>query len=305
MALVLPLSVKAQIQTKEKVRFLALGDSYTIGQSVAVSERWPVQLIDSLREKGISCYDPQIIATTGWRTDNLKAAIESTNFSGSYNLVSLLIGVNNYYQGKSVASYSPEFTELLDIAIDLAGGDKSHVFVVSIPDYGYTPFGQGNQSTISQGIDSYNAANKFLTGTKGVTYINITGISREGLARPELVASDGLHPSGKMYTEWVELILDKLSVQDVVTATERDESSSIKIYPNPTHTNMTIENLPGSEKNFRIIFRNGAGKTSFHTGIISETRKVVISIEDLTPGTYFYELSGKASVLKTGKLIKQ
>jgi lysophospholipase L1-like esterase len=190
-----------------KVKFLALGDSYTIGESVSAQERWPVQLAEALRRKGIDCFDPTIIATTGWRTDDLKHAIESANLKPEYTLVSLLIGVNNYYQGKSAESYAPEFEELLRTAIALADGNKANVFVVSIPDYGYTPFGNDKQPAISKGIDAFNAINKSITEKMGVKYINITDISRRGLTEPSLVADDGLHPSGNMYTEWVSRIL--------------------------------------------------------------------------------------------------
>jgi lysophospholipase L1-like esterase len=190
-----------------KVKFLALGDSYTIGESVSAQERWPVQLAEALRRKGIDCFDPTIIATTGWRTDDLKHAIESANLKPEYTLVSLLIGVNNYYQGKSAESYAPEFEELLRTAIALADGNKANVFVVSIPDYGYTPFGKDKQPAISKGIDAFNAINKSITEKMGVKYINITDISRRGLTEPSLVADDGLHPSGNMYTEWVSRIL--------------------------------------------------------------------------------------------------
>lgn len=202
--------LQAQIHIEEKVKFLALGDSYTIGQSVAGSERWPVQLIDSLRVKGLSCFDPQIIATTGWRTDNLKAAIQRAKLPNDYNLVSLLIGVNNYYQAGNSKTYSKEFEELLEIAITLAGGNKDHVFVVSIPDYGYTSFGKDNQAEITIGINEFNSINKSISQNKGIAYIDITGISRQGLIDPSLVANDGLHPSGKMYTKWTNAILNNL-----------------------------------------------------------------------------------------------
>jgi lysophospholipase L1-like esterase len=197
---------------KDEVKFLALGDSYTIGESVAVSFRWPMQLVDSLQRRGVDCLQPKIIATTGWRTDQLKHAISRSRLKGEYNLVSLLIGVNNYYQGKSVESYAPEFEELLKIAIQLAGGHKSAVFVLSIPDYGYTPFGKENQEKISAGIDAYNDVNKSITEKYGVKYYSITDISRRGLNEPDLIATDGLHPSEKMYSEWVERILSDVTV---------------------------------------------------------------------------------------------
>ena len=125
-------------------------------------------------------------------------------------MVSLLIGVNNQYQKKSVDSYRPEFEELLKMAITLAGGKKENVFVVSIPDYGYTPFGKPNQAEISNAIDEYNSANKLITEKIGVKYINITDLTRKGLDNAEYVASDGLHPSGKMYALWVEKIIPTL-----------------------------------------------------------------------------------------------
>jgi lysophospholipase L1-like esterase len=198
----------AQPETaSKKIKFLALGDSYTIGESVAENERWPNQLADSLRKRGLDCPDPTIIATTGWRTDDLKNAIDKAELTKDYNLVSLLIGVNNQYQGKSAESYRPEFEELLKTAIALAGGDKSKVFVVSIPDYGYTPFGREKQDSISRAIDEFNNVNRSVATRYGIRYFNITDISRRGLTEPVLVASDGLHPSGKMYGEWVAAIL--------------------------------------------------------------------------------------------------
>lgn len=188
--------------------YLALGDSYTIGQSVAVNERYPVQLGDSLFLNNKDKIDVKIIARTGWTTSQLKQAIDNDdNLRSKYDLVSLLIGVNNQYQGRSLETYKVEFRELLEKAIALAGNDRNKVFVISIPDYAYTPFGNGN-ATISQEIDDFNAANKAITKELGIRYFDITPISRQGLNDTELVASDGLHPSGKQYTEWVELMLE-------------------------------------------------------------------------------------------------
>jgi lysophospholipase L1-like esterase len=198
------------LDKKQPVRFLALGDSYTIGESVEEKDRWPVQLINRLRQKGLAAEDPRIIATTGWRTDDLKKAIEAADLTNNYNLVSLLIGVNNQYQGKPVDAYVVEFEELLQIAIRLAGGKNDKVFVVSIPDYGFTPFGKEKQQIISKQLDEFNAVNKKIAEKYGVTYFNITPISRNGFTDPDLVASDGLHPSGKMYSQWVDLIVKNL-----------------------------------------------------------------------------------------------
>lgn len=195
-----------QAYSQKKMRYLALGDSYTIGESVAETERWPVQLASVLAAGST----PTIIATTGWRTDDLMGAIQKSTLQPPYDMVSLLIGVNNQYQGRSVEVYKPEFEELLKKAIELAGNDRAKVFVVSIPDYGFTPFGKPKQETISRDIDLFNDANKAITSRLGVRYINITDISRRGFDDPALVASDGLHPSGKQYKLWVDRILETL-----------------------------------------------------------------------------------------------
>lgn len=186
-------------------KFLALGDSYTIGESVAEPERWPNQLAEKLKIPA-----PTIIATTGWRTDNLKDAIDAASLKPEYDLVSLLIGVNNQYQGKPIEVYEREFEELLQTAIQLAKGKKKNVFVVSIPDYGFTPFGKPKQERISTELDQYNTINKRIAAKYNIQYFNITPISRKGLEDTELVANDGLHPSGKMYAQWVELIYSGL-----------------------------------------------------------------------------------------------
>ncbi|HEY0743856.1 MAG TPA: SGNH/GDSL hydrolase family protein [Chryseosolibacter sp.] len=192
------------------MKFLALGDSYTIGESVAEDQRWPIQLVKQLKARGKNFDAPQIIATTGWRTDDLKEAIIAANPPKDFDMVSLLIGVNNQYQGKSVESYAPEFEELLKMAIAFAGGDKERVFVVSIPDYGYTPFGKEKQESITKALNDYNRVNKEITMKYGVKYFNITDISRKSFEDPGLVANDGLHPSGKMYKQWVEVIIEGL-----------------------------------------------------------------------------------------------
>jgi lysophospholipase L1-like esterase len=189
------------------IRYLAIGDSYTIGEKVAVSERYPEQLVAALRKDNITVQSSRIIARTGWTTEDLSTAIADAQLNDStYSMVSLLIGVNNQYRGRNVDTYPPEFERLLQKAIQLAGGKKEKVFVVSIPDYAYTTFGNGN-AQISAGIDAYNKVNKEISDKFGVVYINITPISREGLMDKELVATDGLHPSGKQYKRWVDLML--------------------------------------------------------------------------------------------------
>ena len=205
--------MNAQMLPKNSpVRFLALGDSYTIGESVAEVQRWPVQLADALRKKGYACQPPEIIAVTGWRTDQLKRAIAGKRLGENYDLVSLLIGVNNQYQNRSIEEYETQFTELLTIAIRHARQNPSNVLVLSIPDYGYTPFGKEKQPDISREIDAFNEVNKRISGHHGVTYIDITNISRRGLTEPSLVAQDDLHPSGVMYAMWVKEILKEIGL---------------------------------------------------------------------------------------------
>lgn len=189
--------------------YLALGDSYTIGESVAENERWPVQLATQLTARGIEFSSPKIIAKTGWRTDELKnAIIEDFSLADSYDMVSLLIGVNNQYQDKPIERYEDEFEKLLIKAIELAGDNAGHVFVVSIPDYGKTPFGLAKEEQIEKEINLYNKINKRISKKYNVKYFNITPISRKAKKDPALVADDRLHPSGKMYTAWVGKMID-------------------------------------------------------------------------------------------------
>ena len=187
---------------------LALGDSYTIGESVPASQRYPVQLVDSLNKLNYNFKTPKIIARTGWTTNELKTAIKADGDTSKYDFVFLLIGVNNQYRGYSIVDYRSEFKELLSTALGFAGNKKSHVIVVSIPDYGYTPFGNSNKTSISSGIDQFNAVNKEETQLAGVIYVNITNISRS--SESGLVAGDGLHPSGKQYKLWAGLILPEI-----------------------------------------------------------------------------------------------
>ena len=194
------------IEQPTKLRYLALGDSYTIGQSVATTDRYPIQLANELLRDSINIDTTYIIAKTGWRTDNLISAIESAQLPIQFDLVSLLIGVNNQYQNRPIEQYEQEFTALITTAISFADGDRTKVFVLSIPDYGYTSFGKNNQEKISLAIDQYNEINKTIASEFDVSYFDITPISRNGLAQPALIASDGLHPSGEMYRRWVELI---------------------------------------------------------------------------------------------------
>ncbi len=190
--------------------FLALGDSYTIGEAVPESARWPVQLATRLRERGIAIDAPRIIATTGWTTDELSAAMNDSTFAPPYALVTLMIGVNNQYRGRSLDEYRTQFDALLNRAIDLAGDDATRVIVLSTPDWGATPFGHGSGrdlKTISRQINAFNAAARAETAARGAAWVDVTPVSREVVQHPEYVAHDGLHPSPAMYSRWVELVL--------------------------------------------------------------------------------------------------
>lgn len=187
--------------SEQALRFLAIGDSYTIGEAVQPEERWGHQLSAMMRKSGIPIQNPEIIAKTGWTTDELKKAIEEYRPKPPYDLVSLLIGVNNQYRGYAQDVYREEFSGLLKQAIALAGGRASRVIVLSIPDWGVTPFAEGrDRGKIAQEIDAFNAINQSLSEAAGVHYVNITPHSREH--GHTMVASDGLHPSGDLYTYW-------------------------------------------------------------------------------------------------------
>jgi lysophospholipase L1-like esterase len=187
------------------IRYLALGDSYTIGESVDETERWPNQLAEMLRADGVSA-EVTIIARTGWTTSELWEVIQARQIEPSYELVSLLIGVNNQYRGYDINEYREQFVFLLIKSIEYAGGNPKRVIVLSIPDWGVTPFanGQGGDR-IARDIDAFNAVNREETEKAGAQYVNITPISREAEHDTTLIAPDGLHPSGKMYLEWAKL----------------------------------------------------------------------------------------------------
>jgi len=188
-------------------RVLALGDSYTIGESVAVADRWPNQLVRQLRQRKVTVSDPDIIAKTGWTTDELSSALDKWMPRDSYSLVTLLIGVNNQYRGRDPEQYRKEFAQLLQRAIGFAGGNAKRVVVVSIPDWGVTPFAANrDRAKIAAEIDRFNAINAEETKRAGAKYADITPISRK---YPTLVAPDGLHPSAEMYAQWVTVILPR------------------------------------------------------------------------------------------------
>lgn len=190
----------------ESMTFLALGDSYTIGEAVPEGGRWPVQLARALRAGGVPLADPVIVARTGWTTDELDAAIDDARLDPRYGLVTLLIGVNDQYRGRPVEDYAPRFEALLARAIGFAGGDAGRVVVLSIPDWGVTPFAvkqDRDAGRIARELDAYNATARAIAGRHGVAFVDVTAHSR-GAGATQL-ADDGLHPSEEQYAAWARL----------------------------------------------------------------------------------------------------
>ena len=191
-----------------KESYLALGDSYTIGEAVSENERWPVQLVEALEGKNRILDSTKIIAQTGWTTTDLKMGIDNAILDFPYDWVSLLIGVNNQYQGKSISNFKEEFEQLLSQALLFAGNKKDRIFVVSIPDWGEMPFAKNlDREKIATEIDNFNQVIYEICAQKEIAFIDITQLSRTVEAHPEFVASDGLHPSGVQYTQWVKEII--------------------------------------------------------------------------------------------------
>ncbi len=200
---------------QKNLSYLALGDSYTICESIDSNRQWPKQLVNKLNGKGISIELSKLIAKTGWRTDDMLKAAKKEVKKNKYDLVSLLIGVNNEYQGWDPIKFKPEFEKCLDYAIEHCNKGKTGVFVVSIPDYGYTPFGAKKQQIISARLDLYNEICKNVAKEKGVAFYDITPISRKDKTDKTLVAKDGLHPSAKQYRLWVDSFASQVYKQCV------------------------------------------------------------------------------------------
>jgi len=195
----------------EPFRFLALGDSYTIGEGVAADERWPAQLARRLRAHGIAFDDPQIIAKTGWSTDELADAIDAAEFDAPYALVTLLIGVNNQYRGRDLANYRDEFSALLARAVAFAGGLTDRVVVVSIPDWGVTRFAREQDRDlqhVAAEIDAFNAAARAIADAQGIAFVDVTAASRTFGDATHALVDDGLHPSAAQYALWTDAVFD-------------------------------------------------------------------------------------------------
>ncbi|MER3498539.1 MAG: lysophospholipase [Chitinophagaceae bacterium] len=197
---------------KNKRSYLALGDSYTIGEAVESNKNFPHQLVEILKQKGFDFAEPEIIAKTGWTTDELQVAILKHELHPPYDLVTLLIGVNNQYRGRSAEEYSAEFESLLKQAIQFAGEKNDHVIVLSIPDWGVTPYAEGrDRKKIAEEIDEFNRVNQMISKNYGVHYLDITPGTREAENDHSFLTTDGLHPSAKEYKRWAEKIADLIT----------------------------------------------------------------------------------------------
>lgn len=191
--------------------YLALGDSYTIGEQVPLFDSFPYRLVQMLRNKGLPFFAPEILAKTGWTTDELSSAMDLYSFLPSYDLVTLLIGVNNQYRERTAENFDAEFCSLLDRALQLTEGISAHVFVLSIPDWGVTPFAaERDAKKIEREIDEYNKICEKHAAGKGVCFIDITASQRADGKKPEFLASDGLHPSGLEYVKWARSLAEKI-----------------------------------------------------------------------------------------------
>lgn len=206
--------ISPPIQSNMPFTYLALGDSYTIGEQVPFEENYPNQAVQMLREKGLAFHAPEILARTGWTTEELQAGIDQHHFLPQYDFVSLLIGVNNQYRGHSAEDYEKPFETLLKQALAFAGNQRERVAVLSIPDWGCTPFAANHDpARIKEEINRFNEVNKRIAGKLGIHYIYITGWTREAVSDPSLLATDGLHPSGKEYRRWATEVASYFSTQ--------------------------------------------------------------------------------------------
>jgi len=193
--------------------FLALGDSYTIGEQVLLSESFPYQALQLLRKAGVEVCAPEIIAKTGWTTDELDAAVQHTALLKQYDILTLLIGVNNQYRGRSIEEFKNQFTQLLHQAVRIVGGNQKRVFVLSIPDWGVTPFAEGrNRQQVANEIDAYNNVSKTVSAEFNCHYVDITPSQRADGNKPEFLAGDGLHPSALEYNKWAKHLSEVILV---------------------------------------------------------------------------------------------
>lgn len=202
------IACQSKLSTSSPTTYLALGDSYTVGESVTDSLRWPNQLVAVLNQNGRKFDPATIIAKTGWTTDELSVAMDTVALATSYDYVSLLIGVNNQYRGRNIKNFETEFIQLLDRSVALGNQKGANVLVLSIPDWGVMPFAEGrDREQIAQEIDQFNTVIQTVCRDRNIAFFDITAISREATTNSMMVAQDGLHPSETMYARWVDTVL--------------------------------------------------------------------------------------------------
>ena len=195
-------------QRESPYSFIALGDSYTIGEGINEDERWPNQFVDVAYENGVDFDQPMIIAETGWKTYDLLNAINQTNFTKKYDYISLLIGVNNQFNSRPIDEFEEDLNKLMDEMKRIKKND-GNIIIISIPDWSYTPFGESNDmSDISEKINLFNSSLRKFASTNDLKYVDVTEISRRAINEPDLITNDNLHPSGIMYLEWAKKIYD-------------------------------------------------------------------------------------------------
>jgi lysophospholipase L1-like esterase len=291
--------IAQQVTLDREVKMLALGDSYTIGASVDINERWPHQFISAIRAMGFEGRDPDYIARSGWTTRDLILGINSMlDEDKSYNLVSILIGVNNQYRRIPVDTYEPDLRKIVDLALGVVNQETSRLMILSIPDYAYTPFGGGN-ARVSSEIDEYNEIKRKVADEYQIAFIDITPISREGLLKPSLVASDGLHPSAVQYGQWVEAIIPRIRFEGTSLRNSPDKlpDDDIWVYPNPARSTLHIDNFKDIS---RVCVFNASGMIVSDLMITALPAKIDLS--HLESGVYtlwFYRENEEAVSRKT------
>lgn len=271
------------------IKYLALGDSYTIGSSVNEFDRWPNQFIDSLQKVGFQIEKNDIIATAGWTTSSLLQAIGNSNFENDYNLVSILIGVNNFYQKKSVDLFRKELTAIIDSALIFTNQDTNALFLVTIPDYGYTPFGQGQLGSISVDTDLYNSIKDSTAKVYGINVYDITDISRQGLIDVDLIAVDDLHPSAKQYSLWVDKIIGEMIGLETLKLETKFSYFELTQGPDYIHICskyngfISISDINGKRVYAKEVNENISKKLTLKKGvyIVSMQNKSVLQVEKI------------------------
>lgn len=284
-------------EIEQPVRFLAIGDSYTIGSNVEPNESWPFQFVDYLEKNQYSVDGFLVIAKSGWTTFNIKNAVLSENPSNIYNMVSLLAGANNVFFNTGIEVYKTEFEDLLNHAIEIAGSEEK-VFVISIPDYAYTPAYSNNRESTSLMIKNYNAANRLISDSKNISYVDITFLSRLMLNNPAYVSSDGLHPSAAMYALWVDLITQTL-LNESLNSREFTEPENLIEINSYVYDKVLFIEMPDYLKNNkpRLSVISTSGRIIYEGPFKDE-----LNLQNMSSGFYLYQIITNENRYFSGKI---